>query len=132
MIGLDTNVLVRYLAQDDADQSARATALIEQQLTAEAPGYIGIIAMIETVWVLDRAYRIDGKAIASIIERLLQTDALTIEAAQEVFLAMVTLRDGKGSFADALLALLGIRAGCRYTLTFDRKALRIPGFMAIR
>lgn len=132
MIGLDTNVLVRYLAQDDADQSARATALIEQQLTAEAPGYIGIVAMIETVWVLDRAYRIDGKAIASIIERLLQTDALTIEAAQEVFLAMVTLRDGKGSFADALLALLGIRAGCRYTLTFDRKALRIPGFMAIR
>jgi predicted nucleic-acid-binding protein len=128
LIGLDTNVLVRYLAQDDTEQSARATALIEQRLTAEEPGYIGIVAMVETVWVLDRAYRMDGTEIAAIVERLLQADALSVEAAQEVFLAMLTLRDGRGGFADALIALLGTRAGCLHTATFDRKALRISGF----
>ena len=131
MIGLDTNVLVRYLAQDDAAQSARATALIEQRLTVEDPGYIGIVAMVETVWVLDRAYRMGGTEIAAVVERLLQADTLLVEAAQEVFLAMVTLRDGRGGFADALIALLGTRAGCVHTVTFDRKALRVPGFAAL-
>ena len=131
MIGLDTNVLVRYLAQDDAAQSARATALIEQRLTVEDPGYIGIVAMVETVWVLDRAYRMGEAEIAAVVERLLQADTLLVEAAQEVFLAMVTLRDGRGGFADALIALLGTRAGCVHTVTFDRKALRVPGFAAL-
>ena len=102
MIGLDTNVLVRYLAQDDPEQSARATALIEQGLTVADPGYIGIVAMVETVWVLDRAYRMGGTEIAAVVERLLQADTLLVEAAQEVFLAMVTLRDGRG----------GVRAHC--------------------
>ena len=131
MIGLDTNVLVRYLAQDDPEQSARATALIEQRLTVEEPGYISVVAMVETVWVLDRAYHIGGTEIAAIIERLLQADTLVVEAAQEVFLAMLTLRDGRGGFADALIALLGTRAGCLHTVTFDRKALRTPGFTAL-
>ena len=71
MIGLDTNVLVRYLAQDDPEQSARATALIEQGLTVAEPGCIGIIAMVETVWVLDRAYRMGEAEIAAVVERLL-------------------------------------------------------------
>ena len=71
MIGLGTNVLVRYLAQDDAAQSVRATALIEQGLTVDEPGYICIVAMVETVWVLDRAYRMGGTEIAAVVERLL-------------------------------------------------------------
>ena len=131
MIGLDTNVLVRYRAQDDPEQSARATALIEQRLTVEDPGYIGIVAMVETVWVLDRAYRMGGTEIAAVVERLLQADTLLVEAAQELFLAMVTFRDGRGGFADALIALLGTRAGCLHTVTFDRKALRVPAFAAL-
>jgi predicted nucleic-acid-binding protein len=131
VIGLDTNVLVRYLAQDDPEQSARATALIEQRLTMTEPGYIGIVAMVETVWVLSRAYRMGGVEIAAIVERLLQADALVVEAAQEVFLAMLTLRGGRGGFADALIALLGTRAGCAHTVTFDRNALRVPGFAAL-
>jgi predicted nucleic-acid-binding protein len=84
--------------------------------------------MVETVWVLDRAYRLGGAEIAAILERLLQADALVVEAAREVTL---TLRDGRGSFADALIVLLGAQAGCSRTVTFDRHALRIPGFAAM-
>jgi predicted nucleic-acid-binding protein len=84
--------------------------------------------MVETVWVLDRAYFLTAQEIASAIERLLQVDVLAIENEQEVFTAMVALKQGRGSFADALIAELGARVGCTRTLTFDRKATRLPGF----
>lgn len=128
MIGLDTNVLVRYITQDDPIQSAKATAWIEGRLTPDNPGFISIIAMAETVWVLKRTYGLSDREIAAFIERLLQADVLIIENAQQVFTAMVTLRKRLGSFADALIAALGAKAGCIDTLTFDQKALRLPGF----
>jgi predicted nucleic-acid-binding protein len=65
MIGLDTNVLVRYLAQDDAVQSRQATQIIERQLTEESPGFISLVTMIETVWVLDRVYGLSNREIAA-------------------------------------------------------------------
>jgi predicted nucleic-acid-binding protein len=129
MIGLDTNVLVRYLAQDDPVQSAKATALIERRLTEQDPGFISVVAMVETVWVLERAYGLADADIAAAIERTLQVDALVVESEQEVFTAMVALKEGRGSFADALIGALGARAGCSHSLTFDRKALRLPGFV---
>jgi predicted nucleic-acid-binding protein len=128
MIGLDTNILVRYLTQDDPVQSFRATEVIERQLTEGRPGFISIVAMVETVWVLDRAYGLADADIAATIERVLQTEVLVVEHEQEVFSAMVALKEGCGSFADALVVALGARAGCEYTLTFDRKAARLPGF----
>jgi predicted nucleic-acid-binding protein len=129
MIGLDTNVLVRYLAQDDPVQSAKATALIERRLTEQDPGFISVVAMAETVWVLERAYGLADADIAAAIERTLQVDALVVESEQEVFTAMVALKEGRGSFADALIGALGASAGCSHSLTFDRKALRLPGFV---
>ncbi len=131
MIGLDTNVLVRYLAQDDPTQSAQATALIEQRLSPQDPGFVSVIAMVETAWVLERAYGLASAELAATIERLLQADALVIEAEQQVFTAMMALRQGRGAFADALIAALGRRAGCSHTVTFDRKALRLPGFASL-
>ncbi len=128
MIGLDTNVIVRYLTQDDAVQSRKATEIVERRLTADRPGFVSIVAMIEAVWVLDRAYNLSPKEIAAAVERMLQTEVLLVENEQEVFVAMVALREGRGSFADALIAALGVRAGCKYTLTFDHKALRLSGF----
>ena len=71
MIGLDTNVLVRYLAQDDPIQSLKATEIFEQRLTAEDPGFVSVVAMVETVWVLDRAYGLAKHEISAAIERLL-------------------------------------------------------------
>ena len=128
MIGLDTNILVRYLTQDDPLQSPKATAIIQQRLTEETPGFVSIVAMVEIVWVLERAYRLPAHKIASAIERMLQTDVLVIENEQEVFTAMIALKEGQGLFADSVISALGLRAGCSYTLTFDHKAAGLRGF----
>lgn len=106
MIGLDTNILVRDLAQDDPAQSPNATEILERRLTARNPGFVRVVAMVETVWVLDRAYGFTAVEIASIIERLLQLEVLAVQNEQEVFSAMVALKRGRGSFADALIAEL--------------------------
>jgi len=128
MIGLDTNVLIRYLTQDDPVQSARAAEIFERRLTVRNPGFVSVVAMAETVWVLDRAYGFTAQQIAATIERLLQIEVLEIENEQQVFTAMVALKHGRGAFADALIAELGKRAGCSHTLTFDKKAAGLPGF----
>ena len=128
MIGLDTNILVRYLTQDDPIQSVKARDVIERQLTDENPGFVSIVAMVETVWVLERAYELTTREIVRAVERILQTDVLVVENEQEVFTALIALKIGQGSFADAVIAALGARRGCSRTLTFDRKALRLPGF----
>ena len=128
MIGLDTNVLVRYLAQDDPVQSPKATELIERRLSEENPGFVSVVAMVETAWVLDRAYGLADREIAAAIERTLQADVLFVEDEQEVFAAMIALKEGHGSFADALIGAVGARAGCSHTMTVDRKASRLPGF----
>jgi predicted nucleic-acid-binding protein len=131
VIGIDTNVLVRYLAQDDPAQSAQATNLIERRLDSENPGFISVVAISETVWVLERSFRLGGQEIAAAIERILQADRLVVEQEREVFVAMIALREGRGSFADALSGALGTAAGCSCTVTFDRKALRMPEFALI-
>ena len=128
MIGLDTNVLVRYLTQDDPLQSPRATELLERHLLESGPGFISTVVMAETACVLERAYRFTATEIAAAIERLLAADRLRVEREQEVYSAMVALREGIGAFADALIGAVGLSEGCSYTATFDRKALRLPGF----
>ena len=127
MIGLDTNILVRYLVQDDPVQSAKATELIERRLTPDNPGFISIVAMVETVWVLDRSYGFAAQEIAATVERILEAETLAVENEREVFTAMISLKDGR-MFADAIIGALGRKAGCSYTFTFDRKALRLPEF----
>ena len=128
MIGLDTNVIVRYLTQDDPIQSRKAVALFENRLTQEEPGFISVVAMVETAWVLERRYGFAGDEIAAAIERLLQPDVLVVQDQQEVFTAMIALKEGYGSFADALIGALDTTAGCTRTVTLDRKALRLPAF----
>jgi predicted nucleic-acid-binding protein len=84
--------------------------------------------MVETAWVLDRAYGLASQDIAAAIERMLQVEVLVIEKEQEVFAAMIALKQDRGSFADALIEELGASAGCVHTLTFDKEAVRLPGF----
>jgi len=132
VIGIDTNVIVRYLTQDDRVQSLAAKRIFEQRLTAERPGFISVVVMVETAWVLERAYRASRRAIAASFEALLTTDTLVIESEQEVYLATISLLGGTASFADALIAALGAKAGCSYTLTFDRKASqRLADFVLV-
>jgi len=131
MIGLDTNVLVRYLAQDDAVQARKATEIIESQLTEERPGFISLVTMVETVWALDRIYGLSNHEIAAAVERILQADTLLVQNEQEAFTAMIALKTGVGSFSDALIGALGEWAGCTITLTFDGKAKRLKQFQLL-
>ncbi|MBV9265252.1 MAG: type II toxin-antitoxin system VapC family toxin [Acidobacteriaceae bacterium] len=128
MIGLDTNVLVRYLAQDDAVQSARATRIIERHLTEDRPAFISLVTLVETVWVLDRLYGQSDGEIAAAIERILQVGVFVVQNEQEAFTAMVALKTGAGTFSDALIGALGACAGCTATLTFDKGTKRLKQF----
>jgi predicted nucleic-acid-binding protein len=128
VIGIDTNLLVRFITQDDPRQSAIANDVFETRLTQAEPGFVSVVAMAETAWVLERSYRLSDKEVAAAIERVLQTENLVVENEQAVFTAMTALKDGLGTFSDALIGALGANAGCRHTLTFDRRAARLPGF----
>jgi predicted nucleic-acid-binding protein len=128
VIGLDTNVLVRFITQDDPQQSRAANEIFATRITRSEPGFVSVVAMVETAWVLERSYRLSDATVAAAIERVLQTENLVIENERAVFAAMTALKDGTGAFADALIGALGADAGCRCTLTFDRTALRLPGF----
>ena len=129
MTGLDTNVVLRYLAQDAPVQSARATDIITSQLTEEEPGFVSLVTILEAVWVLKNLYKRSRQEIATDIEMALSADTLEIQNEQEVYHAVVALRNGTGDFEDALIGALGIWRGCSATLTFDEKtAQRLHGF----
>lgn len=92
---------------------------------------MSVVAIVETVWVLDRAYSLSNAQVAAAIERILQTDVLTVEDEQQVFSALMALKQRANSFADALIAALGDKAGCTHTVTFDQTALVLRGFRAL-
>ena len=123
MIGLDTNVVVRYLAQDDPKQSAIATRLIES-LSQEEPGFIGVVVLAETVWVMEDLYGANREKVAAIIETLLQTRALVVQDAEIVWRALSRFRAGGADFADYVIERTCGAQGCQATYTFDRHATK--------
>jgi predicted nucleic-acid-binding protein len=132
MIGLDTNVLLRYLVQDDPAQSPRATAIVERRLTAQNPGFVSLVSILEIVWVLGSLYKRTRWEIADHIEMILAADTLEVQNEQEVYQAVVALRNGTGTFEDALIGSIGIWKGCSATLTFDEDAAKhLNGFRLI-
>jgi predicted nucleic-acid-binding protein len=131
MIGLDTNVLVRYFAQDDAAQAKKASALIES-LTADRPGYVTQVALVEVVWVLDRAYGAERAEIAQVIETLLRTKELLVESAETVWKALRLHAGSSADFADCLIERSCHEAQCEYTATFDTKAAKTAGMRLIK
>lgn len=130
MIGLDTNVLVRYVAQDDAKQSHQATRLIES-LSADSPGYISQVAVVELVWVLSGCYSSGRDEIAAVLETLLRAKELVIADADTVWKALRLFRQGKADFADCLIERSADAAGCDHTATFDRDAAKHCGMRLI-
>ena len=126
MIALDTNVVIRFLVQDDPDQAALAGEVISG-LTADAPGYVCREVMVELVWVLERAYRYSRAEVAGALEGLLAASEIEIEAADDVGLALFRYRDDGFGFADLMIAAAARRVGAAELVTFDRKAARIDG-----
>jgi len=131
MIGLDTNVLVRYLAEDDAVQSKKATALMAS-LTAEQPGYVSQVALVEVVWVLGRCYGVEREQMQDIIDSMIGTKELVVEGADTVRKALrVFGASAKADFADCLIERSGHVAECEYTATFDVMASKVAGMRLI-
>jgi predicted nucleic-acid-binding protein len=130
MIGLDTNVLVRYVAQDDPKQSPKASRLIES-LTADAPGYVCIVSVIELVWVLTGCYSLTRDEIGEVLETLLRTKEIVVAQADIVWKALRLFKDGKADFADCMIEESASEAGCSYTATFDREAAKYCGMKLI-
>ena len=127
MIGIDTNVLVRFLIDDNDRQCARARGFLADR-TVDDPAYVSAVAIAETVWVLHRSFGFSMPAILDALRALLAADSLLIEHAEELD-ALINADSAPGSdLADYLIAWSGASAGCRQTVTFDLKAAKsVPG-----
>ena len=130
MIGIDTNVLVRYLAQDDVRQSAQATRVMES-FTARAPGFVSIITLAETAWVLRDIYARSRAEIAALIEEVLNSEGLVVQMTELVWRSLHEFEAGRADLADHLIERLGAAAGCQWTYSFDKAAVRDAGMRLV-
>ena len=121
MIGLDTNVLVRYITQDHPAQSAAAVRIVDS-LSAVLPGFLPLVVITEVVWVLQFSYGFKRNEIGQIVERLLRSKELVLERAEIVSQALRKFRASRANFADCLIERCGHAAECQYVLTFDKDA----------
>jgi predicted nucleic-acid-binding protein len=131
MIGIDTNVLVRHLVQDDPGQSRKATQLITNQCTRDDPGFINRIVLCELVWVLESAYGYPKDTIVVVLDKLMRTSQLKIEDAQAAWTAFRMYQKGKADYADCLLGATNRLGGCEETVTFDHPASKLEGFQLL-
>jgi predicted nucleic-acid-binding protein len=130
MIGLDTNVLVRYIMQDDPVQTPKANALIDA-LAADRPGFVAVVSVIELAWVLNGCFGLERTQVADAIEGLIRSKEILVERADVVWQALRIYREGVGEFADCLIARSAAVAGCDRTMTFDRGAVKACGMELI-
>ena len=130
MIGLDTNVLVRYIAQDDIKQSALATNLINS-LTKDSPGFITLVSVVELVWVMQSCYQSTKQEVVKILETLTATRELMIENSETLIKAIRVFSNSKADFSDCLIERSANKAGCEYSVTFDVDAIKHAGFKGL-
>ncbi|MDP3209687.1 MAG: type II toxin-antitoxin system VapC family toxin [Rhodoglobus sp.] len=126
MIGIDTNVLLRNATQDDPVQSPQARAFMDG-LSVDDPGFISVVTIVETAWTLRTRYNADIDAIGGLISALVGAQELVVQEADIVRRVARESVTHHVDFVDLLIAHLGIAHGCDYTVTFDRKASRLPG-----
>jgi predicted nucleic-acid-binding protein len=126
MIGIDTNILVRFLAQDHAEQSLRADALL-QTLSAQEPGFVSLVSLIELAWVMRSRYHVSKSDLIQSLEGLLNSPELVIESQPAVAQAIKRFGEAKADFTDCLIERSGHSAGCKHTFTFDVNAAKTAG-----
>lgn len=131
MKGLDTNVMVRYLINDDPIQSKQAVAFIENNCTENTPCFVGHIVLCELAWVLESNYQQSREEIAFIIENLLNAGELEVMNPNVVWTALHDYKQSNADFPDHLLARANKAKGCDVTVTFDKKAAKQPAFELI-
>jgi predicted nucleic-acid-binding protein len=131
MIGLDTNVLVRYLVQDDPAQGRLATKVIATASRAGERLFLSTIVLCELVWVLESAYKYPKDTIDGTLEKILLTAQFEVEDKDAAWLALADYRASGIDFADALIGRRNLRSGCDATLTFDRSLKALDAFRVI-
>lgn len=131
MLGIDTNVLVRFLLRDDQSQYEQARHLIEQELAAGTPVFIGHLVLLETLWVLQSRYRLDKARQQDVLAALLDAENVRLEDEAAVEAALFLWKNGQTGFADCLIGCKNQRLGCSFTATFDEKASRLPCFIPL-
>jgi len=128
VIGLDTNILVRYITQDDPSQSKRAVRILESKTPVERPKFfVNLIIMVEVLWVLQRTYRFKRAEQIEVIERLISNPQIHLESPRIARRALHFFQDHSADFSDCLLAAINESEGCETTYTFDKKAAKLPG-----
>jgi predicted nucleic-acid-binding protein len=132
VIGLDTNVLVRYVTQDDAKQAAAATRLFEHTLSVERPGFVCLITLCELAWVLAECYDADKARIVAVIDGLLASRQVMVEEPERVWKALRMWEESSADFSDALVGEVLAANGCDKVVTFDKVASKLPGFELLR
>jgi predicted nucleic-acid-binding protein len=131
VIGIDSNVLIRFLTRDDPAQARVARHLITDRCARDNPGFVDHVVLCEVVWVLQRGYRYHGAQIAQLIEMLLSTAKLLVENEDLVHLAVSEFRAG-ADFSDDLISRANQRYGCEYTVTFGQSAARGTNFRLLK
>lgn len=131
MIGLDTNVLVRYITQDDNKQAALATALIEN-LDDASPGFVTLVTAVELSWVLESAYNFTRQQFAEVMQTLMAIDAIKLDRAAVVASAVRMYAASKADFSDCLIERLCASAGCERTMTFDKAAAKMARMVLLK
>lgn len=130
MIGLDTNVLVRYITQDDNVQAVLANTLIES-LNEASPGFVSLVTAVELSWVLESAYGFTRQQFAEVMQTLLTVDAIKLDRAAVVASAVRVYSASKADFSDCLIERLSASAGCDRTMTLDKAAAKMAGMVLI-
>jgi len=128
MIALDTNVLVRFLVEDDEKQTRVASQLIRDAIEREEQLYISDIVMCETVWVLSSSYRFSRAEIVEALAGLLRARAVVFTSTDRLARALEAYATGRGDFADYLIREHAVAAGADTVATFDRSLLKERGF----
>ena len=126
MIGIDTNILVRHITQDDPRQSKKATKLIES-LSADNLGFVSLVVLVELNWVLEKAYGLSRADISDVMDVLLRSREIVVERADVVIQAVRAFRVSSADFPDCLITGLSKAAGADGVLTFDAKAAKTAG-----
>ena len=130
MIGLDTNVLVRYITQDDDKQAELANSLIES-LDDASPGFVTLVTVVELSWVLESAYNFTRQQFAQMMQALMTVDTIKLDRAAVVASALRSYATSKADFSDCLIERLSASAGCEKTMTFDKAAAKMTGMVLI-
>jgi predicted nucleic-acid-binding protein len=131
MLGVDTNVIVRYLTRDDQPQYEKARRLIDREVAKGEPVLLSLLVLLETEWVLRNRYEMAKPDIVAAFSALLDTADLTFEDEPSVETAIYSWKDSAVEFADCLIEARNRKLGCRATATFDRKALKLAGFVSV-